>query len=194
MCTQLFSKIEYDLDYKLVSDGEKIGTMKVIGINNQNIHTYTTHVNMKFKYLFTSYTYIYKEIAKLKDGKILSLDIYEDDDGKILETKASRKKNQLLYENGKSVNLDEVDYLPFDIRAVKLNKPLEDKNFKLITFDPQTTHKVFEQYTLSKKTSESVSYEVLVNDEVETQTFNQKNILTYAKNKFFETILLNASK
>jgi len=194
MCTHLFSKIEYDLDYKLISDSKTIGTMKVVCVNNQNIFTYTTYVNIKFKYLFTSHTYTYKETARVKGEKILSLDIYENDDGKVLKTKAKIDKNHLLYEDGKSVDLSEIDYLPFDIRAVGLSKYPKDKYFKLITFDPLSTEKVFEKYTFSKKNNENSSYEVLSNEELEIKTFNQKDILIYAKNKWFETVLLETQK
>jgi len=192
MCTHLFANTEYNLNYKLVSDTQNIGRMNVVCTNNQNIYTYTSSVNIKFKYLFSSHTYTYKEIAKVKEGKILSLEIYEDDDGKVSQTKATRDKSHLIYEDGKSVDLGEIDYLPFDIRAKGLTKYLQDKNFKLITFDPQSAQKVFEKYTLSNKTNQSFSYEVLTNDELEIKTFNQDNILIYAKNKWFETVLLNS--
>ena len=115
MCTGLFANIEYDLNYKLVSDTQKIGTMNLICSKDKNIYTYTTKVNIKFKYLFSTHTYTYKEIARVEDGKILSLDIHEDDDGKILKTKATRHRTHLIYEDGKRVDLDEIDYLPFDI-------------------------------------------------------------------------------
>ena len=131
-------------------------------------------------------------IGKVKEGKILSLEIYEDDDGKVSQTKAKRDKSYLIYEDGKSVDLDEIDYLPFDIRAKGLSKYLNDKTFKLITFDPQSAQKVFEQYTLSDKNNKVFSYEVLTNDELEIKTFNEENILIYAKNKWFETVLLNS--
>jgi len=191
ICTPLFANAEYNLNYKLISDTQKIGTMKVVCVNTQNIYTYTTSVNIKFKYLFSSHTYSYKEIAKVKEGKILSLEIFEDDDGKVSHTKAKRDKSYLIYEDGKSVDLREIDYLPFDIRAKGLSKYLNDKTFKLITFDPQSAQKVFEKYTLSDNSNNFFSYEVLTNDELEMKTFNQDNILIHAKNKWFETVLLD---
>jgi len=189
-CLGLYASPQYDLKYKLQSLDEQIGIFHVKCDKNKNVYTYTNTFNINFEYFFKTYKYAYSEVAKVKDGKLLSVLAHKNEDGKMKKIRAKTKNNILIYEDGKSIDLSLVDYLPFDIRESTIIPSSQQKKFKRRTFEALSAKRIFETYTLMANKGEGSSYEIKNNEKTELKTYDKNGILIYSKNTLFEMILL----
>jgi|GEM_PF-4235963 len=190
ICLGLYASPQYDLKYKLQSLDEQIGIFHVKCDKNKNVYTYTNKFNINFEYLFKTHKYAYSEVAKVKDGKLLSVLAHKNEDGKMKKIRAEVKNNILVYEDGKSIDLSLVDYLPFDIRESSILPSSQQKKFKRRTFDTLSAKRIFETYTLLPSIGRGSSYEIKNNEETELKTYDKNGILIYLKNSLFEMTLL----
>lgn len=183
---------EYNLKYKLVNGDDEIGTMESICQKNRlGRYRYLTRLEMRFSYMFMSYKYYYVEEFFVKNNKVILAYIYENDDGNIKNIEPKIERNFLVYDNGNKVDLDNIDYLPFNIKQNIYEQYIQNRKLKLITFDPINGKLIYEKYNLIKENTNSFSFSIQSNTDTQIRTYDKNGILIYMKNELFEAYLLD---
>lgn len=180
--SNLFSSCEYDYNYILKSDNEKIGTMQTTCMKDKkNRYKYLTNIDIKFSFMFIEYIYIYKEKSIVQDGEIISITIFENDDEKI--------KNIFLWNDDLEINFIKLDYLPFEMKPDIYKKYFHTKKFTLNTFEQLSRETVEEDYTLIEKNKDSFTFEVSNKKDKEIRKYDKNYTLIYIKNELFEAFI-----
>lgn len=182
--------------YDLKADGKNIGTLsvKTEKIGNKG-YTYKTYLRFSRTYIFTDYTYEYRENAFFDKDGLVNFTVEEKIDGEHKKMSAKREGTVLVFANGKKIKLSQLDVTPFDIDETSKYDDQNIKKFTLKSFDGLTAELVDEIYkVLGSEKVDGRVFQILekrnsINNEVETLTITASGKLLKVKTEDFEMIL-----
>ena len=179
--------------FELKNDEKVIGsfTCTLDALKEEHLH-YTSKLELRGTYMFLKYHYIYKEDAFFDKKGLLRFKVEEFDDGKQKMVSAKREGNWLVFSNGKTVDLREIDITPFDVSDiyVKTDKTIHTlKTFDSLSGDLLThTYKTISAKKDNNQTLYIIEKEDNVTNDKEIIVIDKNGKIIKMKNELFEAI------